>query len=229
MLASRVVPTASGLSQSPKLPGNGLGHHARRIVCSLPRAECSRNASATSSVTWSPSVAMYRLSKSRRARSDSRASPPMPAPRIAPTVPARSGSTPVWESAVRAPVTPRVSTMRRIGRRAASGSACSSFLAWRRAFLRDPAAAWAWVLGDLVLVVRDVPAGPEHEEALARAGSRAGAAPHDRGRGQHLEREVGGVGPPRLLEEVVIGGFDVRALLEGERVVDQLARPARWR
>ena len=80
-----------------------------------------------------------------------------------------------------------------------------------------------WVLGDLVLVVRDVPAGPEHEEALARAGSRPGTAPDDRGRGQHLEREVGGVGPPRLLKEVVIGGSDVRALLQGERIVDQLA------
>ena len=79
------------------------------------------------------------------------------------------------------------------------------------------------MLGDLVLVVRDVAAGPEHEEALARGRPRAGAAPHDRGRGEHLEGEVGRVGAPGLLEEVVIGGLDVRALLEGECIVDQLA------
>ena len=79
------------------------------------------------------------------------------------------------------------------------------------------------MLGDLVLVVRDVPTGPEHEEALARDRPGTGAAPHERARGEHLEGEVGRVGAPGLLEEVVIGGLDVRALLEGECVVDQRA------
>ena len=91
-------------------------------------------------VTWSPAVATYRLSKSPRAPSKSS------------TIAAHAGREEGTDGRGRVrrvealrgvsgqgPGHPRVSTMRRIGRRAASGRAFSSFLAWRsRAFVRDP-------------------------------------------------------------------------------------------
>ncbi len=114
---------------------------------------------------------MYLLSKSCRADSKRSGSPDMPAASMSLMALPRSGSSDLVESAVRTPVTPTVSTIRRSGRRAPSGSDRSIFLAWPSSFLRVPTFFLPVCWTTLSLNSATLPLEPNTKKLSRRSGS----------------------------------------------------------